>query len=160
MSVLRNSIYVQHNAEIAHRLSNLPGKCQNIHGHSLQITMRLGGELDSNGILEGLDFGTIKKDFREYIDTRYDHHLLLNETDPWANDIGWYNDKPEGAVPIIEGPHRLPGLMTTPGDPTTENIAVWICDWAVLRFESDGITAITIDVRETGTNGAHAKWSK
>lgn len=144
-----SGIYVRHNIEVAHRLMNLPGKCQQIHGHSMIVTMRFDGPLNENGILCDIDFGSMKRAFREYLDSRYDHHLLLNKDDPWARTIAF-----------AEGEQKLPGLMTTPGDPTTENIAKWICDWAVSAFEPDGVTAIHIDVQETGTNGALAKWSQ
>jgi 6-pyruvoyl-tetrahydropterin synthase len=148
-----SNISVSHNAEIAHRLLNPNmGKCQNIHGHSLQITMTLWGDIDNDGLLGGLDFSSVKKKFRGYIDETFDHHLHLNNEDPWANDIGWYNDKPRGAAPIIEGPHRLPGLVMWDGDPTTENIARWICEymWATFR----DVSSIVIDIQETNSNGA------
>jgi 6-pyruvoyltetrahydropterin/6-carboxytetrahydropterin synthase len=153
-----SSIYVRHNVEIAHRLMNLPGKCQNIHGHSLIVTMRIDGPLNENGILLDLDFSAVKKGFRNYLDSRYDHHLLLNKDDPWAQQLR----SVVGQVELTDDAHytRLPGLATTPGDPTTENIARWICDWAVLCFEAEGVTAIHIDVQETGTNGALVKWSQ
>jgi 6-pyruvoyl-tetrahydropterin synthase len=158
MPTVQSSIFVEHNAEIAHRLMNLPGKCQNIHGHSLIISLQLDGELNKNGILAGLDFGSVKKLFREYIDTRFDHHLLLNKDDPWANQLRSV-DQADPDPPSVHYT-RLPGLQTTPGDPTTENIAVWICDWAVMQFTGDDITAVNVLIRETGTNGAQAQWSR
>ena len=116
---------------------NLEGKCQAIHGHSMKVTIYLSGDLDENGILEGLDFGTIKKEFRQFIDDRFDHHLVLNVEDP--------------AVELLEG--IVPGVTTVPGDPTTENLAMWIynsCESAYLW----GDYLEGVEIQETGTNGA------
>ena len=147
MQIPPSSIDVTHNAEIAHRLMNLPGKCQNIHGHSLNINLSLFGTLDVNGILDGQDFGSIKGAFRGHIDRNFDHHLLLNEKDPWA---GQWSER----IPFTDdhGPYAsLPGLVTFPGDPTTENLAKWICEWAASVWD---LRPISISIRETGTNGA------
>lgn len=158
LRVLSSSIWVEHNAEIAHRLMNLPGKCQNIHGHSLNISMHLDGELNEQGILAGLDFGTVKKVFREFLDREWDHHVLLNVDDPWA---GQWRQMPNGQqVTSYAHYQRLPGLTTTPGDPTTENLAKWLCEWAQQEFAGDPIRGITISIQETGTNGATAMWSR
>jgi len=122
--------------EIAHRLLNLPGKCENIHGHSMHVKMTIFGRVDENGILAGLDFGSVKKVFRNYIDELFDHHLHLNQEDPWS------------LLP-------LPGLVTWPGDPTTENLARWICEWAWQTWGMIvGVEQIVITIQETKTNGA------
>jgi 6-pyruvoyl-tetrahydropterin synthase len=142
-----SSIDVTHNAEIAHRLMNLPGKCQNIHGHSLQITLTLFGELNGNGILEGLDFGTIKGAFRSYIDRNYDHHLLLNENDPFAGKFFRISDDEVDNSNVL----TLPGLVVFPNDPTTENLAKWIAEWASVVWL---VRPISVSIRETNTNGA------
>jgi 6-pyruvoyl-tetrahydropterin synthase len=142
-----SSIDVTHNAEIAHRLMNLPGKCQNIHGHSLQITLTLFGELNGNGILEGLDFGTIQGAFRSYIDRNYDHHLLLNENDPFAGKFFRISDDEVDNSNVL----TLPGLVVFPNDPTTENLAKWIAEWASVVWL---VRPISVSIRETNTNGA------
>jgi 6-pyruvoyl-tetrahydropterin synthase len=142
---------VNHNIEIAHRLTLLPGKCQNIHGHSLLVTLRLNTEINSTGYALGtdgtpLEFGMIKKAFRGYLDSVWDHHLHLNDADPWAANLG-LTANTQGRV-IQHG--RLPGLVTWPGDPSTENIARWIHEWASADFKT---LQPMVDIRETGTNG-------
>lgn len=139
-----SGIYVNHNAEIAHRLMNLPGKCEHIHGHSLQIEMHISGHLDENGLLAGLDFGSVKKTFRSYLDETFDHQLHLNYKDPWSKvlqDVDQHNAS-----------KFLPGLRTWPGDPTTENIAKWIGMAMYEHFEAK--FPVRIYVQETNTNGA------
>lgn len=138
-------IKLTHNMEVAHRLFEMPGKCQNIHGHSMQIELTLHGEANDKGIFEGLDFGDVKKVFRQYIDKHFDHKLLLNYNDPFAGQF----------FPVIDGEidHAdlvsLPGLVKVAGDPTTENIAKWIHQWAVQEWN----LRTTIYIQETGTNG-------
>jgi 6-pyruvoyl-tetrahydropterin synthase len=136
----------------------LPGKCQNIHGHSLQIELTIEGRLDKNGILAGLDFGAVKKIFRGYIDEKLDHHLHLNVDDVWANQLRTWSARPGlsklGAADVIYS--RLPGLQVWSGDPTTENLAKWICDEMYETFMniSGAINEVLVSIQETGTNGA------
>lgn len=149
-----NTLMVKHNMEVAHRLSMLPGKCEQIHGHSMQVQLSLvGAEINENGIAGGIDFGALKKEFRAYIDHFYDHQLHLNKDDPWARQFRLKSDAE---------PERLPGLVTHPGDPTVENLAMWICqDFAKLMVSSwpdCGVKELHVDIRETGTNGAG--WSE
>ena len=128
------SLRVRHNIEVAHRLSLLPGKCENIHGHSMWVTLELRGHgIDESDRLDGLDFGAIKKAFRGYLDSTYDHHLLLNGDDPL-------------------GELELPGLRLCDGDPSTENIAYWIAQWA--RAEFQNTPAFRVQVDETHVNSA------
>lgn len=147
---------VRHNIEVAHRLFELPGKCENIHGHSMWVTMKLYGGINSKGILEtdygALDFGSVKREFRGYLDTVFDHHLLLNQNDPWSkavlnyHELDW-EDKKEGTL--------LPGLQTFEADPTTENIALWLAQWSSDRFKTDA----TVHVQETHVNAAEVDWT-
>jgi 6-pyruvoyltetrahydropterin/6-carboxytetrahydropterin synthase len=129
-------IEVRHNIEVAHRLFDLKGKCEAIHGHSMWVKLTLHGQLDRHGVLEGIEFGALKKDFRNHLDTQYDHKLLLNEDDPWTNAV--FKDQ------------KLPGLQVCPGDPTTENIAAWIANWAFEQFR----LPTDVFVQETHVNAA------
>jgi len=145
-------VIVRHNAEIAHRLSQSPGKCQQIHGHGLQITLTLMmlRQDEKTGMVQNqlgktLDFSEIKQHFRSYIDEGYDHHLLLNEKDEWARlHLSFSVGRPD---------EQLPGLKTFPGDPTVENLAKWIALWAASTFAAN--TIVRID--ETRTNAAEAR---
>lgn len=130
-------IAVRHNIEVAHRLWQLPGKCQQIHGHSMWVRMELAGELDSHGLLLGLDFGRVKLRFREWLDVNYDHHLLLDIDDPLTSQT-------------------LPGLVMTMGQPSTENIAGWIADWARNVFPA--VASGSVTVQETHVNEASSSW--
>lgn len=148
------SYTTSHSMQIGHRLFLQPGKCQNIHGHSMKVHLTLWGNIDDNGIFEGRDFGQIKKTFREHLDSKYDHKLLLNKDDPYARPIAFIQDN---VGDMIEEPKTLPGLVACNGDPTTENIARWIANWASYAFQLD--CDVTVD--ETDSNsiavGGHAQ---
>jgi 6-pyruvoyltetrahydropterin/6-carboxytetrahydropterin synthase len=140
------TIKVKHNVEMAHRLYLTSSKCENIHGHSWQIALTLGGEVDDRGMLEGLDFGLVKQTFRKFLDSNYDHRLLLNEEDPFAGSVllGSGEDLPS-----------LPGLQTFNGDPTTELFAR--CIGATMIHAFPMCPVISVDVWETRVNCA--TWS-
>lgn len=125
------TIKVRHNMEMAHRLHLRPGKCESIHGHSWWVELEIGGEVDLTGMI--LEFGSVKRVFRQYLDMEYDHRLLLHEGDNWSN-------------------YELPGLQRMPDDPTTENVARWIGLWAVEMFGPDFDYFVT--VWETSVNCA------
>lgn len=141
-------IEVRHNIEVAHRLYDMKGKCEAIHGHSMWVELKLHGIVDSMGTLDGLEFGEVKRLFRGHLDETYDHHLLLNEADPWSKPLYL------GGVGV-EDIHKedlqlLPGLRTFSGDPTTENIARWIAKWAHMVFGK----SVDVTVHETAVNAA------
>lgn len=69
-------IYRQFTIEAAHRLPNVPAghKCGRLHGHSFQITVYAGGEMDEHsGWL--MDFADIKQAFAPFY-AQLDHHYL------------------------------------------------------------------------------------
>jgi 6-pyruvoyltetrahydropterin/6-carboxytetrahydropterin synthase len=123
--------------EMAHRLFETPGKCQQIHGHSWWVELEIIGDVDEHGLLGSLDFGTVKKVLREYMDKHFDHHLLLNFDD----DIV--------VAPVTK---MLPGARFMKGDPTTENIAKLIGHDMRQHFGTGFQYIVT--VWETSTNAA------
>lgn len=144
------SIAVSHNFEAAHRLFLTPGKCENIHGHSFQAGVELYGPMDKRGMVCGLDFGDVKKVFRQHLDIFYDHRVLLNEEDDWAGQMNLRDS---------EGWSKLPGLQTFPGDPTTENLARQIGMFVRDQFEEAGVVGIECVVQETKVNAASWTWN-
>jgi 6-pyruvoyl-tetrahydropterin synthase len=149
---------IRHNMEIAHRLSLTAGKCQQIHGHGMRVELVLlvteGPEgMALNSAMETLEYGDMKRKFRQHIDSTYDHRLVLNAADPWAGPIMMVRNDGEGNLEFHEGqPEQifLPGLSLVPGDPTVENLSKWIAEWSALTFRCDVICRID----ETKTNGA------
>ena len=151
-------IEVRHNIEVAHRLYEMPGKCENIHGHSMWVTLRLFGDLNEEGILvnyynKPMEFGEVKKGFRSFLDGQFDHHLLLNRNDPFAQPLilrqTWLDTQLENQTDndfVV-----LPGLTTVDADPTTENISRWIAEWGRGFYN---VQTLTVHVQETAVNAA------
>lgn len=133
---MRSTLQVRHNIEVAHRLSLLPGKCENIHGHSMWIALEMCGAVDAAGLLGGMEFGAVKRAFRGHLDEWYDHRLLLNAEDPLAG-------------------LDLPGTRLCAADPTTEHIARWIAEWASGTWPQVG--GLRVVVNETHVNAASSE---
>jgi 6-pyruvoyltetrahydropterin/6-carboxytetrahydropterin synthase len=142
-------LHVSEWIQVAHRLTKLPGKCQQIHGHSMHVTLSLVADVNADGYAiddseQVLDFSRVKQIFREYLNTRYDHHLLLNMDDPWADKLFFVDeDHPKQQS-------YLPGLTTCNGDPSTENIARWIY---LEMMKKIGPEVRRVVIEETSTNG-------
>jgi 6-pyruvoyltetrahydropterin/6-carboxytetrahydropterin synthase len=142
---------VRHNIEVAHRLFKTPGKCENIHGHSMWVELEVHGIVaPENDMIAGLDFSVVKRNFRSYLDQFYDHHLVLNDQDPWAGEVTYDGES------LI----RLPGLVTMQAkDPTTENIALDIRTWAENTFipnvSPPDPYRVNVSVWETHVNGVY-----
>lgn len=149
---MKTYIAVRHNVEVAHRLYESQGKCENIHGHSMWVEMRIDGPMNEVGMLvntlgKPLEFGEVKHGFRNYLDAQFDHHLLLNKEDPWAGllVVGLQESLSDSEA------MTLPGLRTCDGDPTTENIAMWLAVWAQHFYM---VPRVEIHVAETSVNSA------
>lgn len=162
MTTHSTSIAVKHNIEVAHRLFELPGKCEQIHGHSMWVTMELFGPVNDKGILGGIEYGDLKRIYRQHLDEVYDHRLLLNAMDPFARPI-FEVDKSATVDGEYFEVHKdrqvfLPGLQAMEGDPTTENIAKWIAQNMKLEiaahFNEATLFKLEVTVWETSVNMA------
>jgi 6-pyruvoyl tetrahydropterin synthase/QueD family protein len=130
------SIIVKHNVEMAHRLYMQPNsKCYNLHGHSWWVEAEIFGEPDNNGMI--IDFAIVKKEFRVYLDSNFDHHCCLNDLDPLA--FG----------------NTAPGVVTVECDPTVENMARIWGEWLQQSFGDK--YSYKVKVWEASTNAA--TWS-
>lgn len=151
-------IEIRHNIEVAHRLWKLEGdKCQQIHGHSMWVAVQLEGAYLLDGILHDfkdrkLDFGSVKKSLRGYLDSTYDHRLLLNKDDPFAKQMAFVHRPILDEPAYYEDADQLPGLQALPDDPSTENLAIWIAQWTAQQFACDTM----VRVNETHVNSAIA----
>jgi 6-pyruvoyltetrahydropterin/6-carboxytetrahydropterin synthase len=67
------------NLPFAHRQHNHAGHCRLIHGHNWSFEFTFAGPLDSNGFV--VDFGKLKW-LREWLEEKFDHTLVLNDSDP------------------------------------------------------------------------------
>ena len=67
----------------AHLLSEIGGKCEELHGHNFKVEVTVGSpELNSEGIL--IDFRLLKKWLKDILDQMDHQHL---------NDLPFFKDK-------------------------------------------------------------------
>lgn len=135
-----HSISVRHNFETAHRLPHLEGKCQSLHGHSwwAEVTVQCD-ELAAGLVVE---FGSLKRLLREWIDANLDHGAMLGPEDP--------------LLPLLQA-HGCK-VFEVQEWPTVENVAI------LLAFHADrllhqvvrapGAKVVRVDVQETHVNKA------
>jgi 6-pyruvoyltetrahydropterin/6-carboxytetrahydropterin synthase len=115
---MNSRIYKQVHFDASHRLMHYRGKCAHLHGHRWKVEVWIAGEVDGvTGIL--VDYNTIRS-----IIERFDHQIILNRDDPMVACI-------EQFQPVI----------TTPGDPTSELLAVIIRDEMEAECRAAGIVA-------------------
>jgi 6-pyruvoyl-tetrahydropterin synthase len=110
----------------------------------MTVRLTLVGDPDSDGLLAGIDFSSLKAGFRGFLDTYLDHQVLLNEKDPLAGYL-----QPKGTPQWL----LLPGLRKCAADPTTENLAMWIGQWAQLTLAVPKVYSVGVHVDETPVNG-------
>lgn len=136
-------IELNHNFETAHRLSNegAPFKCRSIHGHSWNVTAFIESKT-LNDLSMVVEFGLFKKAWRQFIDDKLDHYLVLSESDPVAD-----------AILDVDPSCRILKLHE---DPTTEILSQWIFDQTVkiLRLINPTVKLVKIHVQETRVNAA------
>jgi 6-pyruvoyltetrahydropterin/6-carboxytetrahydropterin synthase len=142
-------ISVKHNFETAHRLPFIPGKCQNIHGHSWWATFKIGGPRNDEGIT--IEYGKLKKVLRNWIDGELDHGAMLGVEDnlflPLAEE--------ESKVFVFgtgSGLWDVPDLKW----PTVENVSIMLARIGqhLVNSIDERFVVIQVDVQETHINSA------
>jgi 6-pyruvoyltetrahydropterin/6-carboxytetrahydropterin synthase len=65
----------------AHRIPHHPGECRELHGHTYTVTIEARGPVQTSGPEEGMviDFGVLKKLYREHIHSACDHAYLNDQ---------------------------------------------------------------------------------
>ncbi|MFC4403428.1 6-carboxytetrahydropterin synthase QueD [Gracilibacillus xinjiangensis] len=95
--------------DAAHHLHCYDGKCKNLHGHTYKVIFGISGFVDEIGMV--IDFGDIKKLWKEQIEIHLDHRYL-NETLPKMNTtaenmVVWIYEKMEAALKIYPNKCRV-----------------------------------------------------
>lgn len=144
---MTTTITVRHNFETGHRLPQLGGKCENLHGHSWWVEVTVEAPDTPATVVE---FGQFKKGLRDWIDTHLDHGVMLGHRDPLADIL----------------PHHGKTFLFAGGDgltagiywPTVENVAVLLSRVAgQVLADTDhapGATVTGVKVSETHVNAA------
>ena len=127
----------QFRAEISHRLQNHPGACKNLHGHSYLFEITAAGFELSNGMI--IDFKDLKQAIEKFIG-RWDHAVLLEETDPLSTLLD----------PFVK-------IYTCSSPPTAEWMAEKI-GHELNKILPIGIRIVKVQVWETTTS--YATWEE
>ncbi|NOY50039.1 MAG: 6-carboxytetrahydropterin synthase [Chlorobi bacterium] len=131
--------------EMAHALPGYDGLCKNIHGHSYELLVSVGGIpiADSSNPKYGMvmDFGDLKKIVRETIVDKFDHSLVLR------------NDYPDDFIEKLKENYER--IILLDYQPTSE---LMISDFAgrIKGKLPEGIDLKYVMLRETVTS--YAEW--
>lgn len=127
--------------DAGHRVLGHEGRCRHIHGHRYvaEITVR-AEKLD--GIGRVIDFSVVKTLVGGWIDTHWDHNLMLHPDDPQRLHLQETEDRP-------------PYVMRD-GNPTAENIAEELGRNAIRLLADTGVEVVSVRIWETPN--CHADW--
>ncbi|WP_395645574.1 6-pyruvoyl trahydropterin synthase family protein [Terricaulis sp.] len=130
---------------MAHRLLSDPAsKCAVPHGHNEYVTVRLDPheKFRFGGDNQVVSFERAKGRWHDWIDHHVDNAFMLGVDDPL---IGYFRERE---------PQRLAGIMTFPGDPTTEALAAsfWLKLSAFLEADKLPFSVGEVRLEETPTN--------
>lgn len=133
--------------EAAHILQNYDGLCKNIHGHSYELHVTVGGrplndsQSPKNGMV--IDFSILKKIVNEKIVVPLDHALLVNSASPelFVKNLQQYNET----------------TTIVPFQPTSENLIIYIAKTLSLSLP-ENVTLLSLRLYETATS--YVEWFK
>jgi len=97
--------------DASHHLHAYEGKCKNLHGHTYKVVFGISGFTDEIGLV--LDFGDIKKIWKEdieiYLDHRYLNETLPNMNTTAENMVVWIYEKMKEALETEERKEQYHG---------------------------------------------------
>ncbi|MGA2918853.1 6-carboxytetrahydropterin synthase [Methanoregula sp.] len=131
---MKVGIYKEVQIDASHRLLHYKGKCASLHGHRWKVEVWIEGEPDAKtNIL--IDYNLIKQ-----VVAKYDHQIILNQDDPMVAAI-----------------RQLQQVVTTPGDPTSELLALIIRNDLYEICKTQGIDATVTRIRVWESPNAYAE---
>ncbi len=99
--------------DAAHRIVGHSGGCQMVHGHRYAVELTFSSkEVNPMGMV--IDFKEIKARFKGWIDTHWDHNIILNKEDKALGDM----------IQSYTGQR----VFYLDYNPTSENIAFYLFD--------------------------------
>jgi 6-pyruvoyltetrahydropterin/6-carboxytetrahydropterin synthase len=121
---MNSRIYKEAHFDASHRLLHYRGKCANLHGHRWKVEVWIEGTVDDTTKIL-MDYNAIK-----IIVDHFDHQIILNHDDPMVECISQFQE-----------------VITTPGDPTSELLAMLIMDMIQGYCQEQGTQAVVSRVR-------------
>jgi len=150
----------------AHTLRFHHGGCANLHGHNYGVTVNISGPIQETlarsayGMV--MDFGDLKRIYKEAVHEVLDHSLILaNEWPEWYRVyVELVKDKVEGrtqeeAIKLVDEQLGKVAHLDIP-ETTAEWLSVWVTDTmsAALSKEYDLVTVESVVVFETTNSWA------
>jgi 6-pyruvoyltetrahydropterin/6-carboxytetrahydropterin synthase len=128
----------------AHRILGHAGKCRHLHGHNGMAEIVLAApSLDELSMV--VDFGVVKKELGHWIDSVWDHNILISKHDPLLQ---------AAATAAVLGTDIFQGkspFIFLDGQPTAENMAKHLHRVAtdLMEEEESTVTVAYVTVWET-----------
>lgn len=113
--------------DAAHRLPDHKGKCCQIHGHRYRVEVTFSApDLNDEGMV--IDFGDISTKFKAYLNSTWDHVLILDKDDELGLFLWSHKDelKKESTKKIM--------MTTMNSQPTAEAMAYRFFEWFETNF--------------------------
>jgi len=122
-----------HDISCGHRVVGHEGKCRNLHGHNYRVHFECeASRLDEVGRV--IDFSIIKSQLCEWLETEWDHRMIL-----------WDKDSDAEQLLIID-----PTIVLVPFNPTAENLAQYLIDEIGPKLMSPlGVRLARVVIEET-----------
>ena len=130
--------------EAAHRLLGHRGLCINQHGHHYSVWIYARSKNDQlNDLGMVIDFSDLKKGIGQWLDNNWDHSFIWNEKDIRYERL--YG---------IDGDLKNDKNFKLPGNPTAENMALYLLNVCEKLYENSTINIFKIEIFETDTSAA------
>lgn len=111
----------------AHLLSEIGGKCEELHGHNFKVEVTVGSpELNSEGIL--IDFRLLKKWLKDILDQMDHQHL---------NDLPFFKDKNPSSENIACFLYREMQSKVADSGIKMLRVKVWESETAAVTYRGD-----------------------
>lgn len=124
--------------EAAHRISNYPGSCSEIHGHTYKLEVTVLGEINPETDMV-MDFKNLKDILQKTVIAHVDHALILKSSTENQTFFSSY-----------------PGKITwMQSEPTAEQMLLWMVSSITPHLPS-GVSLLKLKLHET--SGSFATW--
>ena len=129
------------------------GKCENLHGHNYQVTVKVQGQLDAQGVV--IDFRILKKLLRQLCQ-KWDHRVLLPTH---SKLIKVESQSDQILVNTPGGKYSFPAsdvVLLDVSETTAEEMANILCQRLseALKSQFPNVTSLSVTLAESSTSRA------
>ena len=125
--------------EAAHRISNYPGSCSEIHGHTYKLEVTVSGEINRETFMV-MDFKDLKEILQKTVIANFDHALILK------------NNRENRAV-FSSYLWKITRMETEPTPEQKRRLLVWMVSSIPPHLPS-GVSLQKLELHETSGNFA------